>query len=170
MATATKIPLASVTLSAATASITFSGISQSYTDLLLVAMWRKSGNGSQDKIDCRVNGDSGTNYSDTYLYGGGSSAASGRETGKTMFMAGYAASSDASSGAFGMTTMNFQSYSNTTTYKTIINNSFTSAPSGVVIPCVGLWRSTAAITSITLYPDDNSNWISGCTFNLYGIL
>jgi hypothetical protein len=57
-------------------------------------------------------------------------------------------------------------YSNTTTNKTALirgNNAalFTDAT-------VGVWRSTAAITSITL-ASDGAAFDSGSTFNLYGI-
>jgi hypothetical protein len=34
---------------------------------------------------------------------------------------------------------------------------------------VGLWRNTSAITSITLTAGSSKNFISGCTFSLYGI-
>jgi hypothetical protein len=61
--------------------------------------------------------------------------------------------------------LNFQNYSNSTTYKSVltrVNNS------GFTMAWVNLWRSTAAITSITIYPYSGT-FSSGSTFTLYGI-
>ncbi len=60
----------------------------------------------------------------------------------------------------------YQNYSNTTTYKTVLSRC--SNPTGGTLAVAGLWRSTAAITSITLTPTAG-NWLSGSTFTLYGI-
>jgi hypothetical protein len=57
-------------------------------------------------------------------------------------------------------------YSNATTYKTIINRGNTA--SSTVITRSGMWRSTSAITSITVN-NDASNYLAGSTFTLYGI-
>jgi hypothetical protein len=58
-------------------------------------------------------------------------------------------------------------YSNTTTFKTFLSR--TNVASDRVEALVGLWRSTSAITSITLYCGSNS-FVTGSTFTLYGIL
>ena len=53
-------------------------------------------------------------------------------------------------------------YSNTTTYKTMIAR----GGGNRYVDFVGnLWRSTAAITSITIGP----SWSNGCVITLYGI-
>jgi hypothetical protein len=57
-------------------------------------------------------------------------------------------------------------YSNTTTYKTIIARG--SGASNEVKAQVNLWRSTSAITSITVYAG-GGNFNSGASFTLYGI-
>ena len=65
----TYTPLARTTLSSAAASVTFSNISGSYTDLVLVVS-TISVNGTAYMT---VNSDTGTNYSRTFMYGTGSS-------------------------------------------------------------------------------------------------
>jgi hypothetical protein len=83
MATNTYVALDTQTLGSAAASVTFSSIPQTYTDLVLVINgysindvdWRfRMGNGSID---------SGSNYSGTYMYGDGSGASSYRESNVT---------------------------------------------------------------------------------------
>ena len=71
----TYTPIASVTLSAATSSVTFSGIPQTYTDLVVVINAGNSG-GTGYGIALQCNNDTGSNYSFTQLYGTGSAATS----------------------------------------------------------------------------------------------
>ena len=57
-------------------------------------------------------------------------------------------------------------YSNATTYKTVITRA-SNANNGVDA-VVGLWRNTAAITSINVFLG-TGNLDTGSTFTLYGI-
>jgi hypothetical protein len=57
-------------------------------------------------------------------------------------------------------------YSNATTYKTALART---SEDGVAAAYVGLWRSTSAITSITIDKGSSDNFASGSTFTLYGI-
>jgi hypothetical protein len=165
----TYTPIATNTLGSNQASVTFSSISGSYTDLVLVANFALTVN---DTLLMRVgNGsaDTGSNYSDTVLYGNGTSAVSQRDPNKTFFYmieAGNAGQTALNT----MTTVNFMNYANTTTYKTCLfrgnSTSPTSFPS--VEAQVGLWRSTSAINYIYLYAN-SGNILSGSTFTLYGI-
>lgn len=152
--------IATQTLGTAAASVTFSSISGAYTDLILVA----AAIGTGDlQIYGRVNGDSGSNYSNTFLAGNGTSASSIRQSNVTSFQGDYylAVSADG-----GLTTYNFMNYSNTTTYKTILARSGLGNKGTNAI--VNLWRNTAAISSITLTTSAN-NFAIGSTFSLYGI-
>lgn len=149
---ATYEPIATTTLGSAQSSVTFSTISGSYTDLVLIVA------ATTDTLKVQFNSDTGSNYSRTYIYGDGSSATSGRSTSGTFF---YIAGGSPSA------TLNYiQNYSNTTTYKTVLSRG--NAVSNGVDASVSLWRSTSAITSITLTP--NSGTIaSGSVLTLYGI-
>jgi hypothetical protein len=73
-----------------------------------------------------------------------------------------------STGVFGAGVANIQNYSNATTYKTVVSRGGAANTGMIVIAYVGLWRSTAAITTITLF-SDTGNLATGSTFSLYGI-
>lgn len=155
-------PISTTTLSSAAATVTFSSISGSYTDLVLVVVskWTGSGNSS---YGMRFNSDSGSNYSRTYLLGDGGSASSARATNQTNTYNGQVNATEWSPAIF-----HIMNYSNSTTYKTIVSR--TDQTGSYVTAMVALWRSTNAITSIDLgYFDTASNWASGSTFSLYGI-
>ncbi len=161
----TYTPITSQTLSSATNSITFSGISGTYTDLVVVCNSTISNNGGGAYM--AFNGDtSGTNYSQTFLYGTGSAAGSTRTTNSV----GTANWVGGQIGGMSNTTpstyvINVMNYSNTTTYKTILSRSsdlYTEAS-------VNLWRNTAAITSIIIGAQGAYTFSAGSTFTLYGI-
>jgi hypothetical protein len=153
-------PIATQTLGSATATVTFSSIPGTYTDLILIALGASTG-GSD--VFCQFNGDTGTNYSWTRLSGNGSTAASSRSSSASnirLTIAGYPDTNAA------LMLASIQNYSNTTTYKTLINRA-NQATQGVDA-IVGLWRSTSAITSIDVKTTPNT-FNTGSTFTLYGI-
>jgi len=158
---ATYTPIATTTLGSSTSSYTFSSIPSTYTDLVLVVQTQWTTSGNSDAA-VRFNGDTGTNYSRTWVEGNGTAASSGRASNENqMYILGYF------SNTISTEIMQIMNYSNTTTYKTAINReSANPADSNVGIKC-GLWRSTAAINSITLL--GSKSFAAGSTFTLYGI-
>jgi hypothetical protein len=167
---ATYTPIASITLGAAAASITFSSIPQTYTDLVMV-MSPANNTSVQDGTELfSINSDTGTNYSFTELYGNGSSAASIRRTGTAYIGLSFFTTIDTTLGSTTNVT-HFMNYSNATTNKTILNraNNVSSTYPGTSL-IAGLWRSTAAITSFSIRPGGSTNFKAGSTFDLYGIL
>lgn len=167
MATNTFTALDKVTVGTATSSITFSSIPSTYTDLVVVASILPSST-SFYTPSLQFNSDTGSNYSSTWMYGQGTTAVSSRNVSQTqMAIDNYAATP-----AVGYPmTVNFSvmNYSNTTTYKTVLargNDIFASA--GETSATVGVWRSTSAITSVTV-KGNGANFAVGSTFSLYGI-
>ena len=161
----TYSPIATTTLGSAQATVTFSSIPSTYTDLVLVTNYGASIAGMSPFI--RFNSDTSTNYSDTVLYGTGSAAGSARDTSATrIFIGQYQVGSSATTGN-NMTITNVQNYANTTTYKTALSRSGAAEKETNAI--VGLWRNTAAITTIDIVTT-SGNFNSGSTFVLYGIL
>jgi hypothetical protein len=63
--------------------------------------------------------------------------------------------------------MQINNYSNATTYKTMISRQF--GQDQIAWFSVGLWRSTAAITSIVFTDESSGNFTTGFTLTLYGI-
>ena len=157
--TATYEKIATTTLGSATNSVSFTSISGSYTDLVLVVNGTQS---SANSCGIRFNSDSGSNYSSTRLGGDGGSALSNRFTNNNM---AYTFIQYTSQNA---TIFNIMNYSNTTTYKTVLSR-FNNA-ANFVAAYVALWRSTAAITSLSVQDvDGTTNFAIGSTFTLYGI-
>ena len=153
----TYVPIATTTLGSAAASYTFSSISSAYTDLVLVCSVQTQTN--NDALDVRFNSDSGTNYSSTQLVGDGSTAASYRNSNQTL---GRIGNGIPNTGSFGVVITHIQNYSNTTTYKTFLSR-FNNASSNAGA-FASLWRSTSAITSITIYPEALNTLLTGSVF------
>jgi hypothetical protein len=152
-------PIATQTLSSNAASVTFSSIPATYTDLVLVLNTITST--SSEYMSINLNSDTGSNYSRTSVSGNGTSAMSGRGSNETVGYIGaetYGTNSLKYNGR-----VNFMNYANTTTYKTFLTraNHVNLGTEAIV----GLWRSTSAINTIKV----NSNFASGSTFTLYGI-
>lgn len=164
----TYTPIATTTLSSDQSSVTFSSISGSYTDLVIVGSVRSS---TTDTLLLRCgNGsvDTGSNYSLTVLKGNGSSASSARRSSASEFYADYAAYAPSAASTFAPLLINFNDYSNTTTYKTMLSRANNAAAG--VDAIVGLWRSTSAINILEFKYSSGVNIASGSTFTLYGIL
>ena len=161
----TYVALKTETVAVATSSVTFSSIPTDYTDLVLVvngavtsgtANWvLQVGNGSVD---------TGSNYSETDLWGTGSAAQSARGSNQTSILLNSYGYLDTVFRANAI--CHIMNYSNTTTNKTILaraNNSDNGVHAGV-----GLWRSTVAINTIKIAASA-STFVVGTTFSLYGI-
>ena len=76
----TYVAIATNTLGSAAASVTFSSIPGTYTDLVIVT---QAISATADNVGIRFNSDSGSNYSQTWLSGNGTSAISSRYSSST---------------------------------------------------------------------------------------
>jgi len=159
--TATYEPIATTTLGSTAATLTFSSISGSYTDLVLVLGLA----GSTDiNVLMQFNSDTGSNYSKTNLGGSGSSAISSRASNQTSIEVNFQGYVQTTFRANAI--ISIMNYSNATTYKTVLSR-FNNASTGTDA-IVGLWRSTSAITTIDV-KTHTGTFSSGSTFTLYGI-
>jgi hypothetical protein len=171
--TATYSLIASNTLGSATATVTFSSIPGTFTDLVLVVTAATTHTLSTFPY-VQFNGDTATNYSVTELYGTGSAAGSARDTSTSAGWIGFDISISNTVGDH-ITISNIMDYSNSTTYKTWLsraNRASSALDYQGTDAVVGLWRSTAAITSITVKNRRGGvdyNFASGSNFKLYGI-
>ena len=159
---ATYEPIATTTVSGgSTSSITFSSIPSTYTDLVLVFNGSMTG-GSNGAI--RFNGDTGSNYSATVLYGTGSANGSVRDVNVGLIIVNFATAT----GDRNISRMMVMNYSNTTTNKTTLFRR--DDTHNAVVAGVGLWRSTAAINSIEFVQTVGASYFTaGSTLTLYGI-
>jgi len=149
--------IATQTLGSAAASVTFSSIPSTYTDLVLVSNYQLTT--GDNFMTIRFNSDTGSNYSFTNFYGEGTAPASDRTTNATAGRIGFYGSNQSNS------IVNIMNYSNTTTNKTALSRDNTNT---YVVTRVNLWRNTSAINSITILTS-SPNLTAGSTFSLYGI-
>jgi hypothetical protein len=157
--------IATTTLGSAASSITFSSIAASWTDLRLVV--NAIGLSGGTYLALQVNGDTGTNYSYTYLRGDGSGIASNQQTSTNNTFIGSVSIALPSTYP-ALSTVDIFSYGGST-YKTMLSTASNDQNgSGEVTRTVSLWRGTSAITSITII-GYSYNLNTGTTATLYGI-
>ena len=156
----TYTPIATTTLGSAQASYTFNSVPTTYTDLVLVSTFNGSGFSWSTRVG-NGSADSGANYSITRIYGTGSgTAVTNNYTNETYFTENITGASATHS------IINFNNYSNTTTYKTALHR-FNNA-AAIVFAIVGTWRNTTAINTVQIVANSGS-LPAGSTFTLYGI-
>lgn len=165
--TATYALIASQTLGSATTTVTFSSIPGTYTDLILICNARSATAAVSDTYLMTLNGDTGNNYSRTRLLGNGSTATTANRSSAPNIDFEGMAGANASAGTFMTARIQLQDYSNTATHKTSLIRG--DDANNYVLTTVGLWRSTSAITSITLVTSSGAQFATGSTFKLYGI-
>jgi hypothetical protein len=167
---ATYEPLATTTLTGTQATIDFTSISGSYTDLVISIYCQNAAATTGTRTGLmRLNGDTAANYCYIYLRGDGSTTAVASVT-NTSGGIYYAELPRNGNGAnvFGFARISLFSYAGST-HKTIVSeNSADLNGSGFVVRSVGLWKSTSAITSISLI-GGSEGFASGTRATLYGI-
>lgn len=157
---ATYEPIATQTLGSAATDTTFSSIPSTYTDLRIVVLCT-GGAGGDPAL--RFNGDTASNYSTTYLIGNGTTASSAQATTTNVLR-----STNDSSPPLSMYIFNVMSYAGSTYKTALVSTARDNNGSGSVVNTVGMWRSTAAINSVTV--TGNFGVINaGTTITLYGI-
>lgn len=168
---ATYTLISSNVLSSSAASVTFSAIPATYTDLVIRASVRCSNAGNQNNLRIQFNSDTSTNYSETFVYGNGASASSSRVSSQTNILEALVVDGNgATSNTFGSLEMYIPSYTVSqnkpiSTFAVQENNTTTAYIYGTA----DLWRNTAAISSIYIEAGATVNLLSGSSFYLYGI-
>ncbi len=155
----TYTQIASTTLGSNSATVTFSSIPLTYTDLILIVAGKDVT--SYAGAQLQFNGDTGNNYSQTILYGDGAAAQSIRGSNVAQMNIGLASNTGMPNNIF-----QIMNYANSTTYKTALGRG--NVTDQTLRIGVGLWRNTAAITSVTALVAGDQ-WATGATFSLYGI-
>jgi hypothetical protein len=163
-------PIATTLLGGTQATITFSGIPQTYKHLQLRIIGRSTRTTStSNAITYTFNG-SATDYGYTHrLYGNGSSATADAPNGSTYSFGPSIATNSSTSGIMGVAVMDILDYANVYKFKTTrILGGHDNNGSGEIYLTSGLWQNTAAITSISLSIDSFS-WTANTRISLFGI-
>ena len=150
--------------------VTFNNIPQTFTDLMVYSSTRNTTSGVQS-LYLRLNGDSTSLYSDTVLAGNNSTSSSSRDSTATAAIISVVPDTTYTTSTFSNDSIYLSNYTSSN-YKQYIadgsaeNNSSTA----YYLRCVAeLYRSTSAITSLTLTPGGGS-FAQYSTFSLYGVL
>ncbi len=156
--------IASNTLSSSTASVTFSSIPATYTDLVVKLSLRSDRTADTDSVNMTVNGSS---TSITWLYLLGNNGTASSATAQRF----YTNSDFNTASTFGSAEVYIPNYASanykTFSVETVSENNATSGAQTELLH--QLWSNTSAITSITFAPQFGSNWLQYSTFYLYGI-
>jgi len=158
--TATYALIEKRTLGSATATVSFTSIPATYTDLVLMIGGAAS---SAQGMALWYNNDTTLPglYSRTYLYGNGTSAVSARAS------SGSANHQILEIGtAISTVYAHIMDYSNTTTFKTALSRG--GSASNLTIVGVGCWRNTAAINRLDI-ATVSGTMNTGTVLALYGI-
>ena len=157
-------------------SIVFSAIPATYTDLVIRCSSRIDQAAAGTWIDLYFNTDtsgSSTNYSTSRFGGNGTSGFSGRLSDDDQAKLITATEGTSmTSNTFAATEIYIPSYTVSQNKPfSVFAVSETNAAAATIGETAGLWRNTATINQITLYPDNSTgNFVSGSSFYLYGII
>jgi len=147
------------------ASISFTSIPATFTHLQIRAISRNTTSNNQSS-KLIFNSDSGSNYSYHRLYGTGSGTGADATANASGVL--IAVETNTSS-TFGASVIDVLDYQNTSKYKTTRSlTGWENNSDGRLFFLSGNWRSTSAITSITITPESNS-FAEYSHFALYGI-
>lgn len=162
---ATYEPIATTTISGSAAqTITFSSIPATYTDLRVILTFKAA---ILTNVRMRFNSDTATNYSTTYLTGNGTAAGSSSLTAAAQIRLNGAVNT--ALGQWELDVIDIFSYAGSTFKSCLVTSAADNNGSGGVGTTVGLWRSTAAINTITLDSAQVNQFDIGTTATLYGI-
>jgi len=167
---ATYTLISSNVLTSSAASVTFSAIPATYTDLVVRAAARSDFANTIELMEITINGNTSSLYSMTGVYGEGSSAISDRDSGTSLNFDPIDAANNTAN-TFGNYELYIPSYlaSQNKPVGTFAVYEQNGASNNRVQANAGLFRSTAAITSLEFAPRYGTNFVSGSSFYLYGI-
>ena len=162
--------ISSNVLGSSAASVTFSAIPSTYTDLVVRWSARSDRASVSDTMKLRINSDSGANYSWVYLLGNGSSASSSINSALDYISLGAADAATATSNTFANGELYIPNYlASTKKPLSSINAQEDNNTAAQLWNMASLWQGTAAITAIQLFPNIGPNFVAGSSFYLYGI-
>jgi hypothetical protein len=166
----TYMLISSVTVgSGGAATISFTSIPSTYTDLLVKFSARSST--ANSTVGFRFNGDSGaTSYNAQILFGNGSTAGADRSDPTTQLRSMYLPTTAETANVFGSGEIYILNYTSSnqksTSADTVVENNATFANDTLNS---GIWTGTSAITSVVFSLTSGDNLAQYSTAYLYGI-
>ena len=171
--TGAMFPLQVITVGPAGASsVSFTNIPGTYTHLQIRAIARATSGTVTDNWYIQFNGDTAANYSKHDLYGNGAVVGASASTSISAPNIGLLPSTANVANSFGASVLDILDYKDTNKFKTMrcLSGFDNNGSDGYVFLYSGNWRSTSAITSMTLTPVSGSgNFAANSQFALYGV-
>jgi hypothetical protein len=168
MANTFELIASSTVGSGGAASIDFSSIPATFTDLVLKLSARCNNASVLTIVNMTYNG-STTGYSSRYLEGNGSSAASGLGSTSANSLVG-AVGNNATASTFGNVEVYIPNYAGSTNKSASSDQVLeTNATTTFMELYAYLWSDTAAINQITLTPASSATFLQHSTAYLYGV-
>lgn len=163
--------ISEVTTSANQASVTFSSIPATFKKLELRIFGRTNRSGNDnDNVLIRFNGDSGANYGHgrTGFFGTSSFGETG--TGETSAIIGTLSAATSQANGAGIIEAEIPYYANTAWWKNILSRGMSVGGGAPInLQSSAFWKNTAAITSISVAPQNGSFFIDGTIVALIGV-
>ena len=165
--------IATVTVGSGGASyVEFTSIPSTYTHLQIRAIARVNNTSDSDwhlRFGTTNSPDTGSNYSNHYLGGNGSTTYAGGSANQVSIYTGVNGLSGMTSNVFGATVTDILDYANTNKYKTVRSlNGVDANGSGYAQMYSGSWRNSGAISYIRILVFSGS-FTQYSSFALYGI-
>ena len=168
--------ISSNTLSSSAASVTFSSIPSTYTDLVLKVSARSSRADTLDYLKIQINSIT-SGYSDTYLTtGSAASPQSARDSSSSIFGIGATLAIPGSNGTtntFGSFEMYIPSYTVSQNKPmnsiAVAESNSATASTYYITSEAELLSNTATVSSITITPYVGPNFLTSSSFYLYGV-
>lgn len=162
------------TKSGASASYAFSSIPQNFAALRIVLLGRSTAAAVAVPVALRFNGDTGSNYDQQIFYSNGTTVAAVASAASATAQFATILGSTATANAAGMAILDIPAYASTTFLKVATSTGGRFGTSGATATYEAAtfainWRSTAAITSVTIADLSGGSFVAGSTCSLYGI-
>jgi hypothetical protein len=163
--------ISSNVLGSSAASVTFSAIPSTYTDLVLRVSARTNKASTTTDLTVRVNGNTSAIYSRVRLRGSGSAASSNLDTNQTQIQNDQGLDgNNAASNTFSSNEIYIPNYlSSANKPASIFSIQEDNLSTAYITALACLIRDTNPITSILLYAESGVDFVSGSSFYLYGI-
>ena len=172
MANPTMTLISSQTLGGSTASVTFSSIPSTYNDLKLVCSMRTDAATFTGTPVIKINADTATNYSYTFLFGNSAAAGSSNGISQTSDQSTRIDGANNTASTFGSWEIYIPNYNSTGSKPyfgiDVTEQNDTTPNHSWMAASAHLYRGSSGISSITLTPP-SGNFVQFSDFYLYGI-
>ena len=163
--------ISEVVTSGSQTSVTFSSIAATYRDLIVVSRGRGTTVANSTAVLLRFNGDTGSNYDYETISGAGTTATVAEALAQTSIRFGNMAAASAGASIADVSEVVIGDYRGTTFQKSVVSRYGikigTSTGNIGHSTLSGWWRSTAAITSVVVFPSAGG-FVNGSVVSLYG--